>query len=233
MKLLSFLLAALFLLSSCHMIRGSGNIITEKRATGEFNGISAGGDFEVEFTNGPVTEVIVEADDNIMSYIETRVSGGILKIRTRDLNSYSNVHMKILISAPLISDVKVSASAIFLAKDLMKCKGELTFNASSAASITAEVDAPVVETNASSGATISIAGKTKTHTAESSSGASLKTADLLSEVTEVKASSGATAKVHASIKIIAKASSGATIHYFGGASVDKTVSSGGTVVKGD
>ena len=88
-----------------------------------------------------------------------------------------------------------------------------------------------MENTASSGATININGKTKSHTADVSSGADIKTSDLLSENTTVTASSGASAHVHASVNLNAKASSGANINYIGAANVQKTVSSGGSVEK--
>ena len=233
MKHLFFLLPAFFALSSCHFVTGSGNIISEKRVTGSFTGISAGGDFEVEWKNGPVTEVIVEADDNIMQYIETRVTGDILKIGTRDLHNFNSVHMKVYITAPVITDVSVSASADFIAKDVMKYDGGLTFRASSSGTIRAGVDAPEVENTASSSGTIKLSGKTKTHTANVSSGADIKTSDLMSENTTVTASSGASAHVHASVNLNANASSGADISYIGAANVQRTVSSGGSVEKGE
>ena len=231
MKHLFFLLPALFALSSCHFVKGSGNIISEKRITGSFTGISAGGNFEVELKKGPVTEVIVESDDNIMPYIETRVSGDILEIGTRNLHSYHDVHMKVYITAPVISDVRVSASAGFIAKDVMKYEGRLTFRASSSGTILAEVDAPEVENMASSASTINIKGRTKTYKADVSSGADIKSSDLMSENTTVTASSGASAHVYASVNLSANASSGANISYIGAANVQKNVSSGGSVEK--
>ena len=229
MKHLLLLLPVLFVLSSCHVITGSGNIITDKRAPGNFTGISVGGDFEVELINGPSAEVTVEADDNVMPYIETRVNGSILKIRTKNLHSYSNVHMKVYITAPDITDITVSASASLFAKDVLKSDGRLSFHASSSGSITAEVDAPEVDNSASSAGTIKISGKTKSYSADASSGANLKATDLLSENTRVNASSGASAHVHASINLTANASSGGNISYHGGANVQKTTSSGGSV----
>ena len=65
MKQIAFYLLAVIILGSCDQMSGSGNIVTEKRETGDFKGISAGGAFEVEVKMGPVTEVVVEADDNI------------------------------------------------------------------------------------------------------------------------------------------------------------------------
>ncbi|MEP7254893.1 MAG: head GIN domain-containing protein [Ferruginibacter sp.] len=233
MKQVLFFFFAFITLASCRYTTGSGNIITQKRNVGNFSGISVGGAFEVEVKIGPVAEVTVEADDNIMKYIETKVSGNILKIRTEDLHNYSDVHMKIYITTPGLTSIRASASAEVKVIDVLSGNDKLSFNASSSGSIEAEVDAPRIETDASSGATINLTGKTKSYHAEASSGADIKTWDLFCEDTEVSVSSGANAKVHASLILKASASSGGAVTYHGAANVTKSVSSGGSVEKRD
>ncbi len=233
MKQVVFYITALVIFSSCRYTTGSGNIISETRSVGNFNGISVGGDFEVEVKIGPVTEVVVEADDNIIKYIETTTYGGTLKIRTENLHNYSNVHMKVKITTPSLIKVNASASADVLINDVLAWNDKLSFKASSAATIKSEVEAPEIETDASSGATVALNGKTKIYSAEASSGADIKSIDLLREITTVKVSSGASAHVHASVKLNATASSGGSITYHGAATVNNTISSGGTVVKKD
>ena len=233
MKHFLILLVTIFTLASCDQTTGSGNIVTETRKTGSFDGISVGGGFEVEVKIGDVTSVVVEADDNIMKYIETTISGNTLKIRTEDLNNYSDVHMKVFITAPALRRIKAAASADVEVQDLLKATDQLTFGASSGSSIKAEVDAPQVTSDVSSGASITLKGKTKTYTAQASSGAEIRSRDLLSENTTVKTSSGASAQVHASVTLNANASSGASISYHGAATVNQSVSSGGSITKRD
>jgi hypothetical protein len=233
MKHFLILLLIVFTLASCNHKTGSGNIVTETRNTGNFDAISVGGSFEVEVKTGDVTSVVVEADDNIIKYIETRVSGTTLKIGTEDLNNYSDVHMKILITAPGIKRIKASASADVYVLDVLAGKDKLIFGSSSGASIKAEIDAPEVSADVSSGASINLKGKTKTYSAQASSGAEIRSRELLSENTTVKVSSGASASVHASVSLQANASSGASVSYHGAAIVNQSVSSGGSVNKRD
>lgn len=233
MNRILFAFVSLFSLASCSYTSGSGNIVSETRSVDTFTGISVGGSFDVEVRKGPVTEVRVEADDNIMKYIETSVSGNTLRIRTRDLHNYSDVTMKVFITTPALTELRASASAEIDIKDVLTGTGKLYFNASSSGTINAEVDAPEIETDASSGASIHLSGKTRTHSAEASSGADIKTFDLLSENTKANASSGATVQVHASVSLKATASSGGNVEYRGAASVDRSVSSGGSVERKD
>jgi len=233
MKQLAYLFFLLIFLGSCRYKTGSGNIISETRSTGNFDGISVGGGFDVEVKIGNTTSVVVEADDNIIQYIETTVSGNILKIRTEGMNNFSDVHMKVFITAPAIKRIKASASAEVDVQDVLAGTDELTFGASSGASIKAAVDAPRVSADVSSGASIDLVGKTKSYTAEASSGAEIRSRELLSENTTVKVSSGASAKVHASVSLNVNASSGASVTYNGGATVNQSVSSGGSVSRRD
>lgn len=219
--------------ASCSYTSGSGNIVSETRSVEGFSGITVGGNFEVEVRIGPVTEVRVEADDNIMKYIETDVSGNTLKIRTKNLHNYSDVHMKLYITVPYLKSIKASASADVVVKDVLTGTGKISFDASSSAKVTAEVDAPEIESNASSSGTVNLRGKTRTYSAEASSAGDIRSFDLLSENTRVNVSSGASAEVHASVTLNATASSGGGIDYHGAASVNKSVSSGGSVEKKD
>ena len=233
MKHFLILLFTAITITSCNYTTGSGNIITETRNTGSFDAISVGGSFEVEVKTGDVTSVVVEADDNIMKYIETRVSGNTLKINTEDLHNYSDVHMKVYVTAPLITSIKASASADVEVLGILNGSGRLTFKASSSSSIKAEVNAPEIETEANSSATITLTGKTKAHKTEASSSADIKTFGLLSENTTANVSSSANIEVHASVNLNARASSSGSIEYKGAATVTKSESSSGSVEKKD
>lgn len=185
----------------------------------------------MEVKTGPVTAVIIEADDNVIKYIETRTDGNTLKIRTEDRHNFSDVQMKVFITTPVLKIVRASASADVVVQDVIVNTDKLSFHASSGSSIKSGVDAPEVNADASSGASISLAGRTKYYSSEASSGAEIKSRELLTEHTTVSVSSGASANVHASVSLTASASSGATIRYNGAATVNKKVSSGGSVDK--
>ena len=219
-------------MGSCRHSTGSGHIVTEKRKTGNFTGISAGEGFDVEVRMGTVTEVTVESDDNVIRHIETEVSGDDLKIRLARNRSFSDAHLRVYITMPVLLRIRSSSDANVTVNDIITSKERLSFKASSSGEITADVEAPEIQVEASSGATIKLNGRTMNYTASASSGASIRTTDLLSENTTVTASSGASVQVHASVRLKASASSGADIHYHGAASVEKTLSSGGRVTKG-
>ena len=232
MKQIVFFAFSLFVLNSCRQIRGSGNIVTETRTTGYFTGISAGGAYEVEIKNGPITEVKVEADDNIIKYIETRVSGNTLHIKTKDGINFNDGHFKVYITAPEIRKINGYGAANIDFKSILKNEDKITLEASGAASIDGEVDAPEITLEASGAANIKLSGRTRNYKAEASGSADLKTGELMSETTKVHASGAATAHVYSSVSLNADADGAASIYYSGaGSTVVKT--SGAANIKKD
>ena len=232
MKQLLLFAFTLIVLNACHQMEGSGNIVTENRSTGDFKGISAGGAYEVELKNGPVTEVKVEADDNIIGLIETKVSGHTLNITTKNGNNFNNGHYKVYITAPEINEINSSGAASIIIKSTLKNNDKLTLEASGAATISGEADAPSIHAEASGASDIKLSGRTKNYEAEASGSASIKTGDLMSETTKVHASGAATAHVYSSVQLNADADGAASIYYKGeGTTVVKT--SGAANIKKD
>src|SRR4028119_1305483 len=60
-------------------VSGSGNIVSEKREINDFQAINVGGVFQVEITAQKDFSVEIEADDNVLPLIKTRVSGSVLE----------------------------------------------------------------------------------------------------------------------------------------------------------
>ena len=233
MKRIVFFAFTLVVLNACNQIRGNGNIVTENRSTGNLTGVAAGGSYEVELKNGSATEVKVEADDNIIGLIETRVSGSVLMITTKNGSSLNNGHFKVYVTAPEINEIKSSGAASIVIKNILKSNDKITLEASGAAAIKGEADAPEIYAEASGAADINLSGRTKNYKAEASGSATIKTENLLSETTKVHASGAATAQVYASITLDADADGAATIHYKGAGIVSQKTSGAANIKKDD
>lgn len=68
--------------ASC--IVGNHKYITEARKLTSLHGISSEGSFDINIVLDTVNEVIIEAEENLMPYIYTKVHGSTLVIKTRD-----------------------------------------------------------------------------------------------------------------------------------------------------
>ena len=217
------------LLISCAQKSGSGNISNQTKTVGEFTGVKVAGGFEVEIKTGLTQNVVVEADDNLIKYINVNVVAGELKISLDEIG-VRNAHLKVFITAPRISSVKTSAGAEVVVKDELKSDKTINLSASSGSNIKAALDAPEVKVEVSSSGELELSGKTKDFHAKSSSGSSVAATGLLSENSFVDVSSGGNVHVYASVSLDANASSGGNVYYRGGAaSVKKSASSGGEI----
>jgi len=61
-------------------VRGSGNIVSEERALNDFNSVELSGIGQLTIENGDEQGLRIEAEDNLIEYIETEVRGGTLII---------------------------------------------------------------------------------------------------------------------------------------------------------
>ncbi len=229
MKYLLCILFAVSILSSCNQRRGSGNIIREKRQTGNFTEISVSGAFTVEVKTGAVTEVEVESDDNVIRFIETKVSGNTLKIRTKNGNGFNDAHFKVYITAPEINKIKSSGASNIKVTDQLKSNRKISLDVSGAAGIDASVDAPEIYAEVSGAGNIELSGRTRDYKAKVSGSGTIKSGNLQSENTTVDVSGAGTARVHASVRLNAKASGAGNIHYKGGATVEQKISGAGSI----
>jgi hypothetical protein len=65
-------------LSACSVVRGSGDVITETRQVSGFDKVLLAGSGEVILTQGDEESLKVEAEDNLMPYLDTEVRNGTL-----------------------------------------------------------------------------------------------------------------------------------------------------------
>ncbi|MBP6431000.1 MAG: DUF2807 domain-containing protein [Ferruginibacter sp.] len=230
-KLLIFAISSIALYSCGPAINGSGKIVTEKRNTGNFKGVSTASSIDVEVKIGDTYEVAVEADDNVLQYVKTEVVDGILKVRYNDNISLRNADVTVHVTAPTLEKLTASSSGSIVVDGVLANSQKIEIDASSSANIDANVDAPQIDADANSSAEIKLSGRTQTFRAEVSSSADIEAYDLLSENTIAQANSSGTANVHASVKLDGKANSSGLVRYRGGASVTKSESSSGSVEK--
>jgi Putative auto-transporter adhesin, head GIN domain len=231
MKKISFLLIIVVTLFSCrYSQKGSGHIITESRNLAPFTAVDVSNSIDVELQQGDKCEVIVEADDNIIKYIETETVGGELKINLKHNTSIRNGTMRVRVVSPQYNGVKTSASANVISHNTITNANKISIEANSSSEIELQLDAPYVQVDASSSANITLIGRTKQANVSTSSSSDVNMSDLKAETVDAEANSSSSLSIFASLNIAAKASSSADIRYKGGATnVQKNVSSSGSI----
>jgi len=107
----------LFTASACvsfvpgRQVKGSGNLASEDRPVSGVREVSLQGFGDMIITQADQESLTVEADDNLMEYIETRMQGDRLVIKMRDNISFSTDHdIRFLLAVKDLDKVQVSGS---------------------------------------------------------------------------------------------------------------------------
>lgn len=193
---------------------GNGNVITEERSVEQdFEKVRGSSGIDVYLTEGSENKIVVEADENLLEFIETNISNGKLTIRSSK-NIGRSKAKKVHVTYTKLSSVEASSGADVIGKSVIKSE-TLNLDSSSGADLEVEVFAKELYAETSSGADIQVSGKASNIYANASSGSELNAKDLITLNCNAKASSGADIVVTVKDKINAKASSGGDVRYYG------------------
>lgn len=224
------------LLASCNFsgnrnrIEGSGNSTIQNRpVTAAFTKIEVENGIELIVEQAELASIVVEADDNIIDDITTKISNGTLKIEL-EKNVFRNISVrKVTVKLPVIHEIESSSAATVTSQNILK-SDYLKLDASSASEITIKVESDKVAASASSGSEITLEGLALELEVDASSGSTINAEKLEANNVNADASSGASVEVNAKAYLKAEASSGAGISYRTvPKTIDKRTNSGGSI----
>lgn len=212
-------------------INGSGNIIKEKRTLTEtFTKIEVNRGIEVIVEQANETEIEVEADDNIIKHITTKVENNVLVITT-DESINSSDSQTVRVKMPTITSIESTSGSNIKSKNTLRGT-QLKVDSNSGSEIELQLEYDAVTAESTSGSEISLTGKALKLDTSSSSGSEINADNLISNTIVCDASSGSSTSVHPLLSLKAKASSGSSINYKGNPkTVNEEESSGGDISK--
>lgn len=229
--IIATLVALLF--ASCNQvfngIKGNGNVQTETRnITEKFTKISVNRGLEVVVEQSDNVSVEVEADQNLLSHITTRVENGTLVVSS-DENIYSAESETVTVKMPNLEGLESSSGSNIKSTNTLKGVS-LDAKASSGSEIELTAEYDNIVTESTSGSTITLSGKALKLSTASSSGSDIDASGLLANEVFAQSTSGSSTDVHPLVSLNAKASSGASIGYDGTPkNISKEETSGGSV----
>lgn len=229
-------LAVSILLTACNFNinpgeRGNGNVISEERpVTSNFTEVRGSSGLDVYLTHGETPQIIVEADENLLPYIETEIEGGKLKISTSG-NIGRSTAKKVFVTFTELNRIEASSGAEVVTNSVVESQN-LSLRSSSGADLEVSVFSENLIAKASSGAEMVISGKASNLEADASSGSEIEAKDLKVITCKAEASSGAEVIVNVKDRLTTNATSGGEINYYGNpVSVDSNKSRSGSVKK--
>ena len=226
----SFLIIILMsVLSSCNCIEGEGNIELENREVTGFDRISLGMDAKVILSQDSIYRLRVDAQQNILEILETKVSGDELKIGY-GMNCVSNARdITIHLSMPELRGVEVSGSGRVICARRFKTTS-LDLDVSGSGKIMMEVMATDIKSDVSGSGNIDVAGKAKTIDIDISGSGGVYAYNLRTTSVKVNINGSGNAKVYPLSSLFARVSGSGSIYYKGEPEIESKISGSGQVL---
>lgn len=217
-KILTILSFAFILsiVTSCIMgptVTGNGNVTKQQRAIDSFEKISVTRGLNVYIKQGDSEKLTIEADENLLEYIETDVEDNTLKITSSAIIRKSN-SLKVFVTTTEISEIKASAGSNINSEEMISCS-DLDISGSAGSNINLNIKADAIEVSASTGSNITLEGSADEVEIKASAGSNIKAGDLKTNECDAKTSSGANIWITVSDEFEGHASSGGNIFYYG------------------
>ena len=214
-------------------ISGNGKVVEDVRDISGFTGVIVSSGIDVLLSEGDHFEVRVEADENLIEVIETKLNGSMLEVGTDRVNIRNAKSKKVHVTLPKLAKLKISSAGDCHGQTAFHCD-DLDLGISSAGDLTLEVEARRIDLGISSSGDAKLAGKADVFNVSMSSAGDLYAYDLQAGEVKVDVSSAGDARVFATDEISMSASSAGNIYYKGDARVIRSsTSSAGDIVKKD
>jgi hypothetical protein len=239
MKRLFTALLIISSLTSCHYfshgIRGNGVMRTENRTVAPFSRVDvSGGAFEVYVKTDSISSVRVEADENLLPYIETYTESGELNVQQKQgANLESAKRIRIYISSPSCTRFDVSGASNLYSENRLTSDSEMDFHLSGAGKIQAEVQTPKIKIDASGAGEIQLKGQVKDLDIDGSGSTNIHCFDLMTENATIGITGAGNADVFASVKLDIHVSGAGDIRYKGNPAISQSISGAGSIKKVD
>lgn len=210
---------------------GSGNVITEERSVGNFNKISVsdGINLFIEQDDGEV--LTIEAEDNLIPRIGTRVIFGKLTIGFKGFSFIidSSEPINVYVKVKELRDIELSGGASVNCDELKTNALEIDITGESTGDLTVQCTNLVVD--ATGGSVIDIEGLVDRQEIELNSWSNYDAGSLVSRECFAEINSGASADINVSEKLVVEIHSNGVLNYIGNPDITQEISSGGSLNK--
>jgi len=213
-------------------VRGSGVVISEARQVADFHSVEINYPVEVTIQQGTSTSVKVDAEDNLLPQLTTRVSGNTLFIENnqRDWSKRVNPTRPVRITMTVKDLQKVDfPSAGTLRVEKFQAKA-LEISISGAGTVNlSDLTAQSLTVNLSGAGTITASGSVDRLNVDISGVGSFRGGDLASQSADITISGAGSATAWVKSSLSVNISGTGSVNYYGSPSVQRNVSGLGSV----
>jgi len=218
--------------SSCNYykeVKGNGKIIKKEFQIKDFDKIELGGYYNVIISQGDKSKLEIETDENLMEYIEAKVSSKLLKIKNKkNISASKNINVYLTINK--LEELAVSGFVRVSSADRLNFN-KLSIAISGNSEINMNINCVELETEFSGNSSISLSGTSLTADMNASGSAMINATELLIDDLKLTASGNSMAKVNVISKLNVTVSGSAQVEYYGSPEVKQAVSGSGIITK--
>ena len=216
-------------------IKGNGQIKTETRQVNTFTSLTSQGSMNVEISYGSSNSLTIEADENLLPYIETTVEDGKLTIKPKkNVNLKSTSRMVVHVSMTKVKSLKLSGSGNMNGNGSFTNDDKTDVSVSGSGNLNFKFDTfKDLDIAVSGSGNIDLKGNaTNSITAQISGSGNIDCSGIRSNDVDAKISGSGNVKVYAQNSIDAKISGSGNVFYKGDAlKISSKVAGSGKVLK--
>lgn len=205
----------------------AGNVISETREVSGFHAIEVSGGSDIDITQGDEEALVIEADENMMEYIESRVDNGILYLGIKEGHildgSFSLNVVKYHLKVKDLDSISLSG-ATDLSMGSLKT-GDLQIDMSGASTMAIDdLLADSLDLSSSGASDVKLAGSCPQQQIFIDGGGKYQADDLISKEVTIDASGAAMVEVSVSDTLSLSLSGASQVDYYGDPNVSQSVS---------
>ncbi len=214
-------------------VKGNGTFTTVERSVGGYEGIAMSGWFDLEIVAGQEGRISIEAEENLLEYIETEVKDGTLKIKTRKgyqlkPSSYQK-GVQITVPVESVSSVSLSGSGDIVSSTVLKSE-EFETAMSGSGDISLNIEAGKCTAAVAGSGDINLSGTAGSFKAAVSGSGDISAYGLSARKAEVAVSGSGDIQLTVTEELTARVSGSGDINYRGNpAKVDSKVAGSGDI----
>jgi hypothetical protein len=214
-KILFIALLALTGFSSCMMncVHGSNNLQSEDRKVENFTGIHVSGDYKITLKQDSSLTMHITADDNLLKYIRTSISGNTLKIDSKK-SFCTKQPVTITIGVRNLEELKGSGAIEFISDGKLNVK-DMDLRLSGAGKIDLDLNATNVTTHGSGATEIKLKGQATSHAVSLTGSGKLDALDFVVNKYDIQSTGATECKINVLTELNIHSTGAADIKYKG------------------
>lgn len=216
-------------------INGNGNVVTQTRTTGDYDGVRIAGFFDVDLVSGKEGKIIIKGEENLLQAIKVEVEGNELKVyveKGTQIRTSSGKKIEITVPFQKISAVTLSGSGDVRTKNKINSDA-FSAKLSGSGNFDLDVDSNNFDLTLSGSGDIVLKGKTDSFTSKISGSGNVNASNLKSKTADVTVSGSGNSVVSCETSLTGRVSGSGNIKYLGNPEKrDVKVSGSGKIYKG-